>query len=428
MMNAPLAIMARGASLRLVTEEKMSKKKLNSNEQQNQVLEEIVRMIREGKLSTIQELLEVLLNALMIAERNLAQRQNSSLKANGFYPRSLSTGAMQLNVKVPRTRHGKFRPSLLPPPWKRTCHDYQNFLLALLAEGYSVNQIKRLLSRLEAPYSEEEVEELLEELNLQLQQFKSRQLDKDWLAVIVDAYSCQLLEGGVSKKVQIYIVAGISLEGEKELLGWWIGRGAERRSFWMEVFRQLIERGLRRVMIIVSDDLPGLAQAASQLFPGADWQLCLFHLRRNMRFNISRADIAQAQAFVKKITYAADFQEGERLWQQMLQWMKQRYPHFARHLQARSQNYLAFLKYPFQVRRHIYTTNLVESFNALLEKERYSKRGIFQSEKVADFTIMLIYQRLKEGKWSKPIPAVKAASYELRQLFAIKFGQEELDG
>ncbi len=102
-----------------------------------------------------------------------------------------------------------------------------------------------------------------------------------------------------------------------------------------------------------------------------------------------------------------------------------KYPGYMRFLRDRVEKYLAFLKYPEDIRRYIYTTNSVESFNRLLEDMRQSKRGIFQSERVPGINTILLYRRLKTGRWKKPIPHIASKQYEIHQLFAITFKMED---
>ena len=93
-------------------------------------------------------------------------------------------------------------------------------------------------------------------------------------------------------------------------------------------------------------------------------------------------------------------------------------------LSDKKELYLSFLKYPEPVRRHIYTTNIVENLNSRLEMLRLNCGGYFQSIKTTEVAIFVTIDRISKGKWKKPMPAVKEVTYELRQMFNSKFLQQ----
>jgi len=395
----------------------------------DKVLSEIIKSYleeREKKGSPpIRALLEMLLDTLMKVERDIYLKNSDSNKANGYYNRSLTTGTFKLDLKVPRDRRGEFRPSVLPDKWKRSDSEYQSILISLIANGYSKGEIKRTLRELGLSYSEGEIEEIRMALKEAVEDFKTRELKPDWLAIFIDTYECEVKEGGRVRKAQVYVVAGIDLDGKKELLGFYLRFGKESKAMWLEVLRDLVDRGLKRPLLVVSDDFKGLKDAVSEVFPLSDHQLCYVHLMRNIPRNLKREDVSDFMMGLKRVAMASSYELGLGEFMELCDRYSDRYPRYMDILKGKAENYLAFLKYPEGIRRFIYTTNLVENFNSLMEVMRYEKRGHFQSVELLEINIYLAQRRLKEGKWSKAIQRIKTHSYEIKQIFALRYRESE---
>jgi transposase-like protein len=163
--------------------------------------------------------------------------------------------------------------------------------------------MKSFLNSLNLPYSKEEVEEIKEEILKEAKGINTRGIKENYLAVYIDAYHTPIKEK-VDEKVMegvIYVIVGITLEGEKEMLGYYINIGNENKGDWLSVLNQLIDRGLKRPLMIVSHDFPGLIEAIRVLFPDTDHQLCTVHLKRNIYRNISKAESKEFLLELKKI-------------------------------------------------------------------------------------------------------------------------------
>ena len=193
-------------------------------------------------------------------------------KGNEYYSRDLISKFGKLGLEVPRTRNGKFRPYLLGKKYKRSSDDFEEFLISLISNGYIKNQIQRTLKKLELPYSEQEIEKIKENLREKVDDFKTRQLKEDWFCMMIDGYHCQIKDKQLKDAV-IYVILLIGLDGKKEIGGWYIEFGKENRTDWIKIFlakksvgsamycggNDLISRGLKRVLIIASDDFPQIA-------------------------------------------------------------------------------------------------------------------------------------------------------------------------
>lgn len=385
------------------------------------------RMLKGEKINIL-TILEELLNALMVAERDLYLSLSPENSANGFYNRKLKLTIGDLDLKIPRVRIGRsFRPSLLPERWKRVDKDYENFLLALLANGYSRAKIKSTLEKLNLPYSEDSLEELVNLIYDHLQFYKQNPLPEEMFAVFIDAYHGKIRdENGKVVNVTIFVAVGIDMEGHKVILGWWVKKGKENKGFWNEVLQDLISRGLSKVGIFVTDDFRGLRKILKKFYPLSDHQLCIVHLMRNLKKQFGGEIYREAKRLLRKIMESLTIEEAEGHWERFIELLKSVNSKYARELLSKKENYLAFVSYPEEVRRFIYTTNVVESVNAGLEFMRLELGGYFPSLKCLEVNLFIQFSNLNDRWMRKPIPKVRANLYRLRQLMNVKFETEDV--
>jgi len=259
--------------------------------------------------------------------------------------------------------------------------------------------------------------QLLEKLS----DFKQKELPENALALFIDAYHTEVKDRGKVKKSCVYVVLGLDLDGHKDVYGFYTFFGNENRTDWLQVFNDLIERGLKRVALIVSDDFPGIDKAINALFPKSDHQLCYVHLKKNVQRNMGKEDAKIFNKELDRIRQSNTFDEGRELFEVLCERFKERYSSYIRTIREKVENYLCFLKYPEEIRRHIYTTNGVESINRLLEKIRERLGGYFQSVEILEINMYLQIESLRDGRWRKGIPAIKSKKYEISQIFNLKF-------
>jgi len=176
---------------------------------------------------------------------------------------------------------------------------------------------------------------------------------------------------------------------------------AESKEDWLQILNDLIKRGLKRVMVIVSDDFPGLTQAIKALFPDTDHQLCFVRMQRNIKKNMSKQDAKQFYEELTLIKRLDDYDRAVLKFEELCKTYEK--------------------KYPESVRKYIYTTNVVENINSRIELIRANTGGYFQSVKTAHMAIYVTVSRIEKNKWKEPLPLVKSALYELKQMFVKKF-------
>lgn len=382
----------------------------------------------QGGLSelSLRPLLSALLGSVFRAERNAYLSQEQSDKGNGSYERNLCVGSMPLDVLVPRTRSGRFRPSTLPQRYQRNYpEEVQRILFSLLTSSRSISAAKSSLRELGLPVPEAELETITAEVVEDIDLRNSGPVDPDQVAIFMDGKYVEWREGGRLCSACIYVVIGISLEGKKRVLTCEAHTGKESLEGWKKVLKNLITRGLRRVLIVVHDDFSGLVNQTRRLFPDADIQLCIVHMQRNAKSHLSKANAAEFMQRTKTIKACYDPELAAELFEQMCDHFAKDAPTFIDGIRKKRNHYLVFLKYPETVRMGFSTTNAVEAVNSVLENMRRNNGGYFQSERVLKLKLGLTVAHLEDGIWRRYNAQIGAALPALRAMFDLRFDNAE---
>ena len=319
-------------------------------------------------------LIENIIHEIMNKEKSRFLDDTQNDKANGSYTRNLNTSVGKLNLQVARVRSGEFRSSLLPNKYQRYDESFEELIFSFLINGDSKNEIIYKMKSRGIAFSEKAYDEIFQFIKKQMEDFKSQELDSEYNFIYIDAYHCMIKDTKDKriKKSVIYTVLGVDKFANKSIIGFYPFFGHENKTTWMEVFQDLINRGLKRVLMFISDDFSGMSEAIKTLFPYSDIQKCIVHLDRNLYRNMQKDDAK----FVTKKLYEIKatcntYQSGILLYQSdVLDKFKKKYPTFIKHLEKRKTEHMCFLKYPEAIRKHIYTTNPVESVHSSFEKMR----------------------------------------------------------
>lgn len=384
---------------------------------------DVVAELDEYGKNKLAALMEGLLIEIMGKERYEYLLENPKDKGNGNYERSLNTGLGKLNLKVPRTRSGNFHSNLLPSKYQRYDESFEDLIFSFLINGDSRQEIVYKMKLRGLDFSEKAYDEIFEYIKSQMLEFKSRQLQENYYFLYIDAYHCMVkdLKDKRVKKAVVYTVVGIDTNARKSLLGYYSFFGSENKSTWMEVFQDLINRGLKMVLMFICDDFNGISEAIKAYFPYSDIQKCTIHLSRNSYKHIKREDANYFNKKLKEIKYSCDtFEKGLNIFQEeIIDKFKKQYPTYMKYLDSKKEEFLAFLKYPESIRKLINSTNAVESVHSLFEKQRLKKGGFFQSMDILNVALFIVTDKLHKA-WTVN-PLIKHKRYELNQMFVAKF-------
>jgi putative transposase len=371
---------------------------------------------------SLRELLGLLVSSAGAAERNVYLEKTPTDKPNGFYDRSLQLGTIPVEVRVPRTRTGAFRPASLPSRYRRGySEEVQSLLLGLLGSSRSINAAKDALQKMGLSGSEQDLERVATGMIEELELRNSRPLDPDMLAVFVDGKYVELREGDKLRSACIYLVIGLGRDRKKRVLSCIARPGRENLDDWKSVLRGLLERGLRRVMIFIQDDFSALMPISQSLFPNADVQLCAVHMQRNAKTHLSKTDSTEFQQRWRAIKSSWDVEVGNRQFEELCDRFAKAYPTWIAELRKKWPHYLAFLKYPEYMRKSFSTTNVVEAINGQLEIMRRNSGGYFHSEDTLKFKLGLAISSLEDGRWRVVARSIAAALSQLNAMFQSRF-------
>lgn len=324
---------------------------------------------------------------------------------NGKSKKTLKGEFGELPIDIPRDRHGTFEPQLIPKHQTRWS-GFDDKILSLYARGMTVREIQ---AHLEEMYGTEVspslISSITDAVSEEVKVWQSRPLDPIYPIIYLDCIHVKVREGAVRVKA-VYLAIGVTMTGEKEVLGLWLAQ-TEGAKFWLQVVTELRNRGVQDIFIACVDGLKGFPEAIEAVFPRAAVQLCIVHMVRHSLNYVSWKRRPEVAADLKRIYESATADEAEqRLGEFEAKWDDDYLPIG----QSWRRNWLRltpFFDYPPEIRKVIYTTNAIESVNMSLRKLT-KNRGSFPSD---DALLKLFYLALRNisQNWTMPIRDWKAA-------------------
>lgn len=277
---------------------------------------------------------------------------------------------------------------------------FDDKILSLYARGMTVREIQ---SHLEEMYGAEVSPSLISSVTDavmdEVKTSPSRPLDAGYLIVYFDCIHVKVREGAVRVKA-VYLAIGVTMAGEKEVLGLWLAQ-TEGAKFWLQVVTELRNRGMQDIFIACVDGLKGFPEAIESVFPHATVQLCIVNMVRNSLKFVPWKRRVEVAADLKRIYTCATADEAEqRLTDFEVKWDKDYLP-IGQSWRRNWSRLIPFFDYPPEIRKVIYTTNASESVNMSLRKIT-KNRGSFPSD---DALVKLFYLALRNisKKWTMPI-------------------------
>ena len=321
--------------------------------------------------------------------------RGSGNSRNGATGKRLLTEVGGVDLQVPRDRAGTFTPQIVRKGQTRL-EGFNDRIIALYARGLSTRDIRAHLREMyDVEVSPDLISRVTDGVLEELQQWQSRPLDRVYPVVFIDALMVKIRDGVVANR-PVYLAIGIDCDGAKQVLGLWIGPATgESSKFWLTVLAELKSRGVADVCIVCCDGLTGLPDAIGVVWPQATVQLCVVHLIRASLRYASRKDWAALTKDLRGVYTAVDEAAAVAALEEFAGRWQPRYPAIVRLWRAHWQEFVPFLAFPPQVRRVIYTTNLIESINSRLRKVTRN-RGQFPSEQAALKVLYLAVRNLDE--------------------------------
>lgn len=363
----------------------------------------------------MERMLEAEMTAHLGFERNEVKGYNSGNTRNGHSAKRVLTESGPVEVRVPRDREGTFEPKLIAKHQRRIS-GFDDKVLALYARGMSTREIQ---GHLEDLYGTEVSPELISTVTDavldEARSWQGRPLDEVYPVVFLDALYVSVRDAGVVKKKAIHVALGMTVDGEREVLGLWFGAN-EGAKFWLSVLTDLKNRGVHDIFYVCCDGLSGFAQAVEAAFPLAIFQTCIVHMiRASMRY-VSYVDRKAVCRSLKPIYAANNEQEALSALDEFERAWGTKYASIAPMWRGRWNEVTPFLSLPREVRRILYTTNAIESLNAQLRRTLRPK-GAFPND---DAVLKVLFLALRSAKLRLKAPVAWPAAM---RYFAVAFAE-----
>jgi transposase-like protein len=327
-----------------------------------------------------------------------------------------STG--QVEVEVPRDREGSFEPQIVKKRQRRLT-GVDEIVLSLYAKGLTTGEISAHFEEIYgASVSKETISRITDKVIEEMQAWQGRPLDAIYAAVFIDAIMVKVRDGQVANR-PVYAAIGVTLAGEKDILGLWAGTGGEGAKFWMSVLTDIKNRGTQDVFFLVCDGLKGLPDAVGNVWPLATVQTCIIHLIRNTFHLASKRDWDALRRDIKPVYTAVNAAAARDAMDQVSETWGARYPAVIRLWDSAWEQFIPFLDYDIEIRKVLCSTNAIESLNARYRRA-VKARGHFPTEQAALKCLYLVTRSLDptgagRTRWAvRWKPALNA--------FAITFG------
>ena len=281
---------------------------------------------------------------------------------NGYSKKTVKTQLGEVDIKVPRDRNGSYEPKIISK-YDRNAEGMEEKILALYACGMSQRDIAEQIKELyDVEISPELVTKISEKIMPEVTAWQNRPLESVYPFVFMDAIHYKVKEDHRYITKAAYVVLGITMDGRKDILGVWIGEH-ESSKFWLNVLNDLKSRGVKDVYLFCTDGLCGMLQAIEAAFPQSRLQRCIVHQIRSSTKYVSYKDIKTVVGDLKKIYTSVTLEEAEGNLAAFAEKWRKQYPSCVKSWEENWEILSTFFEYPLEIRRIIYTTNIIEGLN-----------------------------------------------------------------
>lgn len=390
---------------------------------------EIIKALSQG--TSIDELvrkeIEVAINQLLLTElttfldyeKHDVIGYNSGNSRNGYYSRTLDTEYGEIAISVPRDRNGEFKQQTIPPYDRRT-DSLETTVLQLYSKGVTTSEIADLIEKMYGhAYSKQTISNITKTVEINVEAFHTRSFSKRYVALFCDATMINVRRDSVAKEA-LHIIIGITEDGHKDILDYRI-YPHEGASNYTDMLLDLYERGVKEVLLIVSDGLSGIKDACLSVYPKADHQTCWVHVQRNVAKLVRAKDRKEIMESVKPLYTSKNHAEALLEFKKLRDNIGKRYPKVIE-LLDKNESLFSFYNFPTSIRRSIYTTNLVEGLNKQLKRQT-KKKEQFPNEKSLDRFVCEIFIDYNQRLGSRIHIGFGTVTHELTRMFEKRYSE-----
>jgi transposase-like protein len=323
--------------------------------------------------------------------------RGSGNSRNGAYDKTVTTEIGEIDLRVPRDRQGTFEPVIVPK-YQRRLDGLSGNVISLYAKGLTTGDIQQhLLELYGTEVSRETISKITDQIVDDMIAWQSRPLDPLYAVLLIDCLVIKVRGSQVANR-PVYVAIGVNLEGEREVLGLWLGpSGGEGAKQWATMLTELRNRGLQDALIVCCDGLKGLPESIRLSWPEAIVQTCVVHMVRNSLRYSSKKHWARITAAMREIYTAPTVEAAETRFADFAGEWEHTYPAMIQAWRSVWQEFVPFLEFPAELRKVVYTTNAIESLNARFRRA-VRHRGHFPNEQAALKVLYLVATQQRKNR------------------------------
>ncbi len=376
----------------IVDQKQLAVQLLQQAEEQNIELVGPGGLLNQLTKNVLETALDVEMAEHLGYEKHDPAGHNSGNSRNGTRAKTVLTEIGPVEIEVPRDTESTFEPQIVKKRQRRLT-GVDEIVLSLTARGLTTGEIAAHFQEVYgAKISKDTVSRITEKVTAEMTEWLARPLDEVYPVIFIDAMVVKVRDGQVMNK-PIYVVIGVTVNGERDILGLWAGDGGEGAKFWLSVFTEIKNRGVQDVCIAVCDGLKGLPEAITTTWELATVQACVIHLIRNtFRFASRRYWQEMSRDLRPVYTAPSEAAARERFMEFDAKWGKQ-YPAISKLWENAWSEFVPFLDYDVEIRRVICSTNAIESINARYRRA-VRARGHFPNDTAALKCLYLVTRSL----------------------------------
>lgn len=362
--------------------------------------EDVSNFLTDLHARVLEQMLEGEMDAHLGYEKHSSSGINSGNSRNGSYEKKIQTKHGESIINVPRDREGEFEPVVVPKYQSRGL-SIERLVISLYAKGMSVSDIEEEMKEIYGiTLSTSAISIITNKVSQAAIEWQNRPLESLYLIVWMDGIVFKVRESGKIINKTVYLCVGLNKDGMKEVLGMWVGK-SESSSFWMGVLTDLKARGVEDILVTVTDNLNGFTQTIKSVFPESTTQICVVHQIRNSCKYVVWKEKKEFTADLKNIYNAPTKEAASLELDRLEQKWGGKYPYAIRSWRTNWEDLTSFFDFSIEIRKIIYTTNLIENLNGKIRK--YTKNKLsFPYDDALKKSVYLSVMEI-EKKWSQPI-------------------------
>ena len=362
--------------------------------------EDVSKFLKDLHSQVLEQMLQGEMDAHLGYEKNDVAGNNTGNSRNGSFPKTIQTEHGESTIQIPRDRNGEYEPVVVPKHQSRGL-SIEKLVISLYAKGMSVSDIEEeLRSIYEITLSGSSISIITNKVTQAAQEWQNRPLERQYLIVWMDGILFKVRDGGKVINKTVYICVGLPKTGKKEVLGLWVGK-AESAAFWMSVLTDLKTRGVEDILITCTDNLNGFTDTIRSVFPEAATQVCVVHQIRNSCRYVTYKDLKEFTIDLKTIYGAVNKEAAVKALDAFEQKWDSKYRYAVRSWRTNWDDLTTFFDYPVEIRKIIYTTNLIENLNGKIRKYTRAKLS-FPNDDALKKSVYLAISEI-EKKWTMPV-------------------------